>query len=180
MDCTTAQIAEFFEVDPRTVRRWKAEGLRAVREGVGGAQDVFRSTDVIQFLVQRELAKSAGREPGESFDYNAERARLTKLQADHEGLKVKQKAGELAPVQAMEMILSAQAIAARTKWLGIVSKLKSRYSVGKDVLEALDELVREGLEELSAARLPKELGEALGGYGERVEAASEADAEPVG
>jgi phage terminase Nu1 subunit (DNA packaging protein) len=138
--------------------------------------DVFRSTDVVQFLVNRELAKSTGRSMEEVFDYNLERARLTKLQADHEDLKVRQKASELAPVAAMEQILASQAVAARTKMLGIRSKLKSRYSVSDDVLEAVEALHREALEELNAARLPTELREALGSDGSGVEAPAEADA----
>lgn len=100
MKVNKKRLAEFFNVDPRTIERWQSQGMPLASGGGKGVEAVFDSAIVIEWYAERDAAieneklrkeiddlRAAAESdlvPG-SIDY--ERYRLTRAQADAQELK---------------------------------------------------------------------------------------------
>ena len=105
---TKQQVAYMAGVDERTITRWqrRSEDPLPVRHaGRRGHPNAYDALDVQRWLTRQELAKLTVGEDGELIDYDRERARLTREQADNTALKNAQLRKELAPVGVMEWAL---------------------------------------------------------------------------
>jgi phage terminase Nu1 subunit (DNA packaging protein) len=81
------------------------------------------------------------------------RGRLIAAQANAVEIRVAKESGELAPVRDMELRWSRLIVAARTRLLGLPSRLgQLRPNLTREDLAAVDRLVREALEELADER----------------------------
>lgn len=92
----------------------------------------------------------------EGFDYNEERARLTKFQADEKELHVKVLEGDLVPSDQVVEMLETVISNARAKLLNLPIKAAQVALAAKDLKEIereIKELVFESLSELSDGSL---------------------------
>lgn len=84
-------------------------------------------------------------------DYDESRARTEHLKAELLELDRQQKLGRLVPVEEVEKRWVEIIVQARTKLLGIPTKAKQRIpDLDVDAIGALDDIVRETLEDLAA------------------------------
>lgn len=144
-------IAAALGITPAALSRYRRDGCTARDvEGVSAWQ-----------AANVDPAQRAGKESRTAPNFADERARLTAAQARREELKLRHEAGELVPVQAAALMFSAKSRQARDKLLGIRHKLQSRFNLPREVLEAVEQLHREALEELSGDGMPPELVKAL-------------------
>lgn len=134
--------------------------------------------------LRRRIASQYGvADDGRSYDYDAERARLTKAQADKTELEAAELAGEIVRVEQVIATWSKLAGAMRARLLAMPSKIapvvrvtetdeEASATIEREVLEALEELSSDGLPESARARRARAARDS--------EAATETDGEPVG
>ncbi|EKJ2317386.1 terminase small subunit, partial [Escherichia coli] len=108
MNVNKKNLAEMFNVDPRTIERWQTQGLPQISGGGKGIEIIFDSAKAIEWYAQREAdieneklrkevedlraASETDLQPG-TIDY--ERYRLTKAQADAQELKNARDSGQV-------------------------------------------------------------------------------------
>ncbi|EEC8164292.1 terminase small subunit [Escherichia coli] len=108
MHVNKKNLAEMFNVDPRTIERWQTQGLPQISGGGKGIEIIFDSAKAIEWYAQREAdieneklrkevedlraASETDLQPG-TIDY--ERYRLTKAQADAQELKNARDSGQV-------------------------------------------------------------------------------------
>lgn len=165
-----AQIAYLLGVDDRTLSRWhnrEVDPLPVKARGKRGTDNEYDPQIVVRWHVRQKLAEVMPSSAGERLDFSAERARLTKAQADHEELRVGILRGDILPAQIVIELTAGQNAAARSKVLSVPSKLRNRHPEMAQSLvdeitgllhEALDELSRTGLHDDLRARLAAHLG----------------------
>lgn len=132
MKVNKKRLAEFFNVDPRTIERWQSQGMPLASGGGKGVEAVFDSAAVIEWYAERDAsieneklrkevddlraAAESDLVPG-SIDY--ERYRLTRAQADAQELKNAERKSEVMDIELFTYIL--QRIAQEI--VGILSRL---------------------------------------------------------
>lgn len=146
-----AELAEILGRSERTLTTWQKQGLPIHSAGTRGQENLYQTSEVIDWLIRRELERAIGAGPdGEAISYEVERARLTKAQADHEELKVATLRGELLRSSDVERVQGAMVTAFRARALAIPTRAAPQV-VGMDQTEAeafLGDLVFEALEEM--------------------------------
>jgi len=156
---TQVQAAALLSVAPRTLRDWP--------DAPRNANGSYPAAALVSFFVLKQT--------GDELDLTKERARLAKEQADRTSLQNAIARGDVIPTSQAVTQWGNHIMAARAKWLSIPTKAAARC-VGLTDVNAIAEILRgvvyEGLEDLSGWT-PTEGGGA-------VEAAPEADSEPVG
>ena len=176
------ELAELMGKSERTLSTWmKDEGLPVHADGGRGRETHFDTVSVFAWYAQRAVLKEIGEgSSGEAISYDAERARLTKAQADHEELKVRLLEGRVIPAETVERVQGAMVSNCRAKLLALPSKATPAVSgMGGDTVEieaTLTDYVRETLEELGDF----DPGPYLSADIQALEASAEADGEPVG
>lgn len=139
-----------------------------------------------QWLKRRIAAEYGVADNGQSYNYDAERARLTKAQADKTELEAAELAGHLVRVDDIEQEWGRMLGAFRARSLSMATKAAPRARVAindeealavieAEVIEALQELSDDGLPPQTRERRKRALANAASGN-----AAAEADGEPVG
>lgn len=181
---TTAELADLVGVTVVTVRNWIKDGLPTYERGARGGNrgHKFDSTIAIRWLIDREIAERVGEtEDGEVFDPMIEQARLNHYKANVEQLKEKQLRAELLSAAEVVEICSAHVAAARAQVLGIHSKVRARHpKLDHSIIEEIEHFAHQALNELGRNGVPDQLRKRLGSHIQHVDAAAEADAEPVG
>lgn len=118
------ELAEIVGYSADTITAWQSHPtFPIVSKGRGRQGNVYDTADVIQWLVTRETTKMTGSDPDQIYNYNAEKGRLAKNQADHEELRVLEKQGVLVQVDQVERDLTARVLAARAKILAIPQRV---------------------------------------------------------
>ena len=149
------QLCHLFKRSTQIVTKYRKLGLPTIEGGGSGKATLYDVSDAIEWLVQWEIGKH--KKPGDEDAEAAEAARLKRAQADERELRVAHLRGETIPLSDAVSSWSSIVSAARTRFLGLPSKLKSRYpDMPREAVDELDELVREILEEL-ATHDPDEL-----------------------
>lgn len=174
-----AELAEILGRSQQTLTTWQKQGMPIHFAGTRGTENLYSTEEVIDWLIRRELSRAVGADPnGELINYEAERARLTRAQANHEELKVEVLRGELIPSDTVERVQGAMVSAFRARCLSIPTKAAPQL-VGQDeptIESVLTEYVFEALEELSdfdpSAYIPAGRGDS--------ETPAAANSEPVG
>lgn len=146
-NCNARLIQEIFGLSPYVLRSHLTDGLPHI-PGSRGQSHRFSAPRVYEWLCER--ARREAQDTEEEVDGDRELANLRRAQAEHETLKVERLKGELLErsdvVQGWASIVSA----ARTRLLGVPSRLRAQYpDMPHEVQSALDDLIREALEELS-------------------------------
>lgn len=107
---TRDQVSRALDVTGRTLTRYakrEDDPLQPVRPGGPQQAAGYDPADVVQWAIRQELAKlqeQAGHD--DPIDYQHERARLTKAQADREELKVRAMRRELADVRLLSFAVA--------------------------------------------------------------------------
>ena len=146
---SVSAFAKSVGVDEKAVR----VGIRNGRlERSLGVDAAGRSVIVDAVLAEREwrdnsdTSKQRGKLPGTIAE---ERRRLLQAQRRKVNLQIRERRGALVPLRAVELRFSTRVVTARTKLLGIPSRAKQRLPhLTTADLAALDELIREALDEL--------------------------------
>jgi terminase small subunit / prophage DNA-packing protein len=173
-----SELAEIIGKSEQTLTTYQKNGMPIKHSGGRGSENIYDTSEVIAWLVRRELEKVVVGDDGEAIVYEVEKARLTKAQANHEELKVEVLKGELIRAEVVERVQGGMVSAFRARCLSLPVKASPQL-VGLDesaIESALADYVYEALEELSdfdpGAYIPQ--GSAAG------EAAAQADDQPVG
>jgi phage terminase Nu1 subunit (DNA packaging protein) len=128
------------------------------------------------WMRQRWLDDAGIAEDGKAYDLNVERARLAHHQANNEAIKEQVTRGELLPVDLVVALTSSLVAAARSRLLGIASKVRGRFpDLDKEVADEVDALVRQALTELGSNGLHPDLERRCRKGGVGVVAAAESD-----
>jgi phage terminase Nu1 subunit (DNA packaging protein) len=168
-DWTISGLSVETGIDRRTLGKMLKDAKPVGRRG---KSDLYRIEQVITAL----RGSSGG-------DYNEERTRLTKAQADHEELKVAQLAGELIPVDFVIETWQAQTQNMRAKLLNLPTKAAQAAIAArelKDIEDVIRDQVHEALTELSDDGIPEDTRKRLESNCKETGSASEADRKPVG
>lgn len=172
------ELSEIVGKSEVTLTTWQKNGMPIKHSGGRGSENIYDTSEVIAWLVRRELEKVVIGDDGEAIIYEVEKARLTKAQANHEEIKVQILKGEVIPSDVVERVQGGMVSAFRARSLSIPTKAAPQL-VGLDEVEceaALMDYVHEALEELSdfdpRAYIPA--------YHESSETPAEVDREPVG
>ncbi len=99
------KIAEIFGVSPKTIVEWQEQGFPVAARGQRGVASEYDSSACIAWYVERELAKAGAETP---------RDRLARLQGDEAEMRIKERMGELVPVEKIEPAWLAMVSAARS------------------------------------------------------------------
>jgi len=146
---TREALSQTFDITPQTLTKYARVGMPVDVTGRSGQANVYDTAACYRWLVQYELQRRTG-STGQVLNLDAERARLTKAQADHEELKTRRLAGELISHEDVTRGWCAIIGAARARLLGLPAKLQSRFpDMPAEAREELDVLVRETLDELA-------------------------------
>ena len=148
-----AALSEILAVSERTLSTWQKDGLPI--EQKQGRENLYDTAKVIQWLIQRH-GLSLTRSGGEVLDLEAEKARLTKAQADSAELKLAQQQGQLLAANEVQAVWEDYILACRAKLLAMPSKLAAILAHESEptlVQVTLQAAIHEALNELSQAHL---------------------------
>lgn len=84
------ELAEIFGITPHTIYTYTTEGMPIVKQGDKGVESEYDTAECIKWFAEKRLQK---------LDYNKERARLTKLQADKVQREIDLMDGETARIE---------------------------------------------------------------------------------
>jgi phage terminase Nu1 subunit (DNA packaging protein) len=176
------QAAEVVGLTARRLRQLEEEGTGPARTAAG----LYDARELGQWLKRRVMSELGVADDGVAYDYEAERARLTKAQADKTELEAAELAGHLVRVEDVETEWSRMLGAVRARLLSLPTKAapRARVAVNDEEAAALIEAeVAEALQELSTDGIPpttRERRQRSQADGAGADAASAADGEPVG
>ena len=177
MRVNRAGLADAHGVSEYTITNWLSEGLPRVNASkVRGQSDEYDVAETIRWRVARESGGNATGADGEIINFDAERARLTKEQADKVAMANERERGDLVSVTETAAQWAAILVNCKTRLLSIPTKAAPLVIGCKTMPQARDVIERfvvEALNDLSN-------GTAVGRSGNRTETAAETDREPVG
>ena len=172
------ELAAILGKNAGTITEWLRLGLPRVAASAGRSGDTYDTEAVIEWMVQREVRKLMVGENGELINFEMERARLTKEQADKVAMDNAIKRGDLMSASDVAKHWAGIIVNAKTRLLSIPTKAAPMVMGVKSLpvaREVIERFVMEALNELVAADFHPDGGGAPG-----VEAAPEVDSEPVG
>ena len=144
------QLSEILGVSERSLTDWQKEGLPVASYADNrGQANEYESSEVIRWMVQREI---------EQLNKEKPRDRLDRLKADAIELDIKERTGELAPAALFERAWSDHILAARTEFLTMPDILATELSamagveidpdaIAAHIYRALDKLVNYGADD---------------------------------
>lgn len=178
-------VAALAGVSARRIRQLEKEDKGPARLPDGG----YDAETIGRWLRQRVLDEIGIADDGEAYDYNAERARLTKHEADIAEMKSAELRGLLIRAEAVKACWQGVIGAARSRLMGLPVKVAAAVAGPGEMDRATDaamEVVRDALTELAASDgIPDEIrariaaiaaGREPGG----LDAAAADDSQPVG
>ena len=178
------QAAALVGLTTRRLRQLDKAGEGAARDPDGSyPADIFG-----RWIRERIIADLGVTHDGKRYDYEAERARLTKAQADKTELEVTELRGQLIRVPAVESHWQSMVASMRARLLSLPSKIASQTAVPEKLQQCQDlaqSLVYEALGEIAGDAIPDEVRSRITAL-DRAEdnedsaAAAEADDKPVG
>lgn len=159
MKVTQKQLAEFFGVTPRTIRRWEGKGMPRTDEGT------YRTDECVKWRVKTAEAELEAEL--EDIPPRAEsRAKREYLRARREALDLAEREEELLPVDVFREVLGEVLDVLRARLLNFPGRWATQL-VGLDSAReaegVLREAIRELLEELSTEAADELEGTFTGG-----------------
>lgn len=179
---TQEQAAEVVGLTARRLRQLADEG-NGPAQTAGGQ---YEAREIGRWFRERLMSELGVAEDGKVYDYEAERARLTKAQADKTELEAAELAGHLVRVEDVETEWSRMLGSVRARLLSLPTKAapRARVAVNDEEAAALIEAeVVEALQELSTDGIPpttRERRQRSQADGAGADAAAAADGERVG
>lgn len=136
---TQGQVAGLAGITTRTLQNKFNDGKGPPREANGNI-----SVDSAREWLMVQWGAKADGEPGgaEMYDYQEERARLTKHQADEKELLVAELQGDMVRVSVVEKEWTEAIMSMRAKLLALPVRLASK-AVGMDSIREIEDYVRE-------------------------------------
>lgn len=150
---TQEQAAEVVGLTARRLRQLADEGNGPAQ--TSGGQ--YEAREIGRWFKQRLLAELGVAQDGQVYNFEAERARLTKAQADKTELEAAELAGHLARVEDVETEWGRMFGAMRARLLSLPTKAAPRARVALNDEEAaavIEAEVLEALQELSSDGIP--------------------------
>lgn len=164
-------LAEFLGVTEETLTQWQNQGMPILLKRLGRSGSQYDTKAVIDWM---EATRNSDSPP---TDYNTERTRKVKLEADILSLEKAQLQGRLIPAEKAEQAWSTMAAAFRAKMLSIPSRCAIQI-IGLSVIESekiLRDLINEALAELSESDLADRITESFEYSAENSTATSDID-----
>lgn len=173
-----AELCEILGVVPMTIARLEERGFPCIEKGSGRAPSKYDTQDCIQWLIKHEMRKLTQTPDGKVINYDDERARLTREQADKVAMDNEERRGRLVDSDKVGIWWGKIISNAKTRLLAIPTKaapLVLGMKTMPQVRDQLERMITEVLSELSSVNpIPDFEGDA------GVETAPAADSEPVG
>lgn len=165
MSLNQGQVASLCGLTTRRLRQFDEESAGPGRNADGSYDEA-----AVGLWLRARIAEEHGvANDGQAYDYNAERARLTKAQADKTELEVRELRAELVRLPIIEQHWQGMVAGMRGKLLSLPSRIAAQVA-GPDRLQEVQEkaqtLVYEALTEIADDAVPNEV---------RVRAAREAE-----
>lgn len=139
-------LAEILGKSQQTLTTWQKNGMPIFAEGSNGQANQYKTEDVIQWLINREIGKLTVDDDGRVHDYEAERARLTHHQANKTELESKVLKGQLIHAETVEQVQGDMVSSFRSKILAIPTKA-AHSMIGLDDLNEAKDILKEYLYE---------------------------------
>jgi len=184
MSLNQEQVATLCGLTARRIRQFEQEGGGPSRKSDGS----YDETAVGTWLRARIAEEHGVANDGQAYDYNAERARLTKAQADKTELEVRELRAELVRLPIIEAHWQGMIAGMRGKLLSLPSRIAAKVA-GPDRLQEVQEqaqlLVYEALTEIADDAVPNEVRVRAARETEQADTAdrkpaAKADNKPVG
>lgn len=176
MRVNRAQLADVIGKTDKTIQVWLDEGLPRVYSGGTGTESVYDTAEVIRWMIARETGSRD--DDGNVIVFEAERARLTKEQADKAAMQNAVTRGVLVDVNDVAKHWGGLLTNCKTKLLAIPTKAAPMVIGSKSlpqVREVLERFIREALHDLISANPTPDRGGQSG-----TDATSQPDGEPMG
>ena len=176
MRCSRTKLADVIGKSEQTIANWLEEGMPRIAAGGRGVEGEYDTAEVIRWMIAREAGSRD--EDGNVIVFEAERARLTKEQADKVAMDNALKRGDMVSLSETAQALTTMIVNTKTRLLSIPTKAAPQVVGVKSlpgVREILERFINEALHDLSTASV-ETLGRDAGG----MEPAAEADGESVG
>ena len=171
------QLSDILGVTEETLTQWAKQGMPVVLKRRGSAGNQYESTAVLSWLDAKRQSDSP------PTDYETERTRKVKLEADILALQKSQLEGRLIPSEKVEEAWTATMAVFRARMMAMPSILAPAL-VGLETFIDAETLVRDAiysaLHELSRSDLAAGIAEELDGGDSSRRATAETDDQPVG
>lgn len=160
---TRNDVAHMLGVSSRQVRRYEtreSDPLPVAEKGSGRAGNRYDAREAFEWSIRHRLRERGGVVGGVFINYQAERARLTKHQADHEALKVAELRAELVPTQLVIKAWQALVANSRAKLLAMPRRCSPATLAANNAPEVqacLESAIRDALSELETGEMPATL-----------------------
>lgn len=180
---TKSELSDAMGVSTRTVSNWQNRGMPVAVRRSSPEGNLYDSAACIEWRIRERVSETVTISNGQTLDYEAERARLTKAQADKTELEVAQLNGLLIRSDVVAQTWQAMTAAAKAKFLAMPTQIANAVIAATDlqeVVEAVSNPIREALSDLSSDGLPTGIRAVLERDRANMGATATADGEPVG
>lgn len=171
------QLSDILGVTEETLTQWAKQGMPVVLKRRGSAGNQYESTAVLSWLDAKKQSDSP------PTDWDTERTRKVKLEADILALQKSQLEGRLIPAEKVEEAWTATMAVFRARMLAMPSILAPAL-IGLETFIDAETLLRESinnaLHELSRSDLAAGIAEELDGGDSDRESAPGPDDQPMG
>ena len=145
-------ISDLLRIAPRQIQQLAQDGI-IPRDGRGRYQLKAAINGYVGHLQKRNIGRPSSVPVGpDVLDYQTEKARLTKLQADKAQVELDERKGQLVEVEAISEEWARVVTDCKNRLLSIPSKaapIVAPLSKPAEVMQVIEDLVREALEELA-------------------------------
>lgn len=171
------KLADIIGCTEETLSNWQKQGMPILLKRIGREGNEYETSAVISWLDARRQSDAP------PTDYDTERTRKVKLEADILGLEKSQLEGKLIPAEKVEQAWIAMASAFRAKILSIPSKYAPQLTGLLSFIEIeriLNDAIYAALTELSDASMAEGIAVQFDEDHRNTEAAAEPHSQPVG
>lgn len=172
------ELAGWFGVDPGTITEWRKQGLPRQSAAAGRGGDTYDSEAVIEWYSQWRAQSLAIDDDGKVIDFDKERARLTKEQADKAAMANALQRGKLVDAERAAMLWANVLVNCKTRLLSIPTKAAPLVIGCKTMPQARDVIERFVVEALNDLVSTDPTADQRGAQG--ADTTAETDGEPVG
>lgn len=170
------QLADIMGCTEETLSQWTKQGMPVLLQRLGKAGNQYETAAVISWREARNQSDSP------PTDYETERTRKVKIEADILAFEKAKLEGKLIPAETVELAWTRMAVEFRAKMLSIPTKCAPLVS-GLSFIEVetvLTDAINDALSALANNDLADSIANQFEDCDARSETATEADRQPVG